>query len=64
MNASQNFTACMGGFCTLRDKCRHHIDPTSRREPAERLCAKGAEQTMFFMPTPAFQLLPSQEIAP
>lgn len=30
-------TACMGGWCALRDRCQHfHAD--DRSEPAERLC--------------------------
>lgn len=33
-------TACLGGWCSARDNCRHHlIDGAARqREPEERLC--------------------------
>lgn len=33
-------TACMGGFCPIREKCaRYHA--ARRREPSERLCSPG-----------------------
>lgn len=36
--------ACMGGFCTQRDRCVNHIAPNAMREnPAERICPKGLE---------------------
>ena len=41
---------CMGGFCQLRDKCRHHVAPMNRDNPAERLCEMGQERVMFFKP--------------
>ncbi len=41
---------CMGGFCPLRDRCRNHLAPTTRQEPAERLCEKGQEKAMFYVP--------------
>ena len=40
---------CMGGWCPLRDKCLHHIDPTNRLDPAERKCEPGHEREMFFL---------------
>jgi hypothetical protein len=42
--------ACMGGFCRLREKCRHHVSPGNRQRPAERLCSPGSERGMFFVP--------------
>jgi hypothetical protein len=46
-----NNKPCMGGFCALREKCRHYVSPGDRqRMPAERLCANGFERDMFFMP--------------
>jgi hypothetical protein len=41
--------ACMGGFCHLREKCGHHMAPSSKEDPAERLCTPGAEKAMFFV---------------
>lgn len=41
---------CMGGFCALREKCQHYVAPTSRQQPAERLCDRGMEREMFFRP--------------
>lgn len=42
--------ACMGGFCNLREKCRHYVAPGSRTSAAERLCTRGEESAMFFTP--------------
>jgi hypothetical protein len=33
--------ACMGGWCTKRDKCPHYHATTP--EPAERLCVPGED---------------------
>jgi hypothetical protein len=33
-------TTCMGGWCHLRDKCRHHA-PNRHRPVVERLCEDG-----------------------
>jgi hypothetical protein len=33
----------MGGWCDRRDTCLHHIAPTNRAKPAERLCDRGAD---------------------
>lgn len=38
--------ACMGGWCTQRDRCAEHLRD-DRRAVAERLCPTGLE-----MPTP------------
>ena len=40
---------CMGGWCPLRDKCLHHIDPTNRLDPVERKCEPGRERKTFFV---------------
>ena len=29
--------SCMGGFCPIRDRCRHHVTE-DRSLPIERLC--------------------------
>jgi hypothetical protein len=34
--------ACMGGFCGLRESCRHYTTD-DRRDPAERLCEPGQD---------------------
>lgn len=36
-------TACMGGWCPVRDNCRHHLveGAARQREPEERLCDPG-----------------------
>lgn len=41
---------CLGGWCQRRDKCAHYADPTARHNPAERLCDRGSEDRMFFLP--------------
>ncbi len=42
--------ACMGGRCQRRERCAHYVEPTTRENPAERLCDPGVEQAMFFIP--------------
>ena len=37
-------TPCMGGWCSQRNACAHHVDPSQRKDPAERLCPPGDEQ--------------------
>jgi hypothetical protein len=32
--------SCMGGWCHLRDKCRHHA-PNPHQPVLERLCERG-----------------------
>lgn len=33
-------SACMGGFCAVRERCaRYHVEGQMRLVPAERLCA-------------------------
>jgi hypothetical protein len=32
---------CLGGWCARRDACAHHVSPTNRADPAERLCDRG-----------------------
>lgn len=32
--------ACMGGMCTRREQCPHHMTD-DRRNPVERLCMRG-----------------------
>lgn len=34
--------ACMGGWCTLRDKCPHNSAPAGD-EPKERMCLAGRD---------------------
>jgi hypothetical protein len=34
--------ACLGGWCRIREACRHYR-AADRREPAERLCAPGRD---------------------
>lgn len=53
--------ACMGGFCHLREKCEHHHSPDQYEDSAERLCAPGAERTMFFVPVVAAAPAPAAE---
>lgn len=36
--------ACMGGNCGHRDECLNYVGPTTRDEPAERLCAPGKNE--------------------
>lgn len=64
MMGPQTIIPCMGGWCQHRDKCSHHTAPTTRQEPAERLCDRGRERIMFFSPGPTFQAmtLPSQQV--
>ena len=31
--------ACMGGWCSRRDRCRHYVEP--RRVIVERMCERG-----------------------
>lgn len=58
-----DMTPCMGGWCSMRDKCSHYATPTTRQEPAERLCDRGRETAMHFAPAPAFvTTLPSQQV--
>lgn len=33
----------MGGWCRIRERCRHYSEPASMRDPAERLCDRGAD---------------------
>lgn len=35
--------ACMGGWCTVRDRCAQHLT-MSRRVVVERMCERGNEQ--------------------
>lgn len=37
--------ACMGGWCTRRDRCPHH-HAADRRAPAERLCLPRQDGVM------------------
>lgn len=34
--------ACMGGWCSLREKCPHYTEAV-RVNPSERLCVKGED---------------------
>ena len=36
-------TPCMGGWCSLRDHCRHFHVGTMYRTPSERLCRTGQD---------------------
>ena len=35
-------TPCMGGWCSKREQCPHHMQ-ADRRNPAERLCVRGRD---------------------
>lgn len=36
--------ACMGGFCTQRDRCaRYHVEGVIRLRAAERLCSRNMD---------------------
>lgn len=37
----QFLPACMGGWCTLRERCHHYVLPASSVDPADRLCQRG-----------------------
>jgi hypothetical protein len=37
---------CLGGWCRARTGCAHHVAPSSRDEPAERLCPKGQDDPL------------------
>jgi hypothetical protein len=66
MNAQR--VSCMGGFCALRDHCRHYHSQW-RSQPSERLCIPGhdGKSDVVFVQIlrPAVQVdrLPSQEVA-
>lgn len=34
---------CMGGWCTLRDRCPNYHAAAPNRHPSERLCLPGAD---------------------
>lgn len=34
--------ACLGGWCTKREQCPHHMTE-DRRHPVERLCLRGQD---------------------
>jgi len=41
--------ACMGGWCTHRDRCAQHVQPSTvhrQGQVAERLCRRGDEQPL------------------
>lgn len=45
--AHMRFVApCQGGWCLTRTSCAHYLQPSTRDEPADRLCKPG-EQTMY-----------------
>ena len=45
-------TACLGGWCSKRDRCGRHV-ASDRRNVSERLCSVGHET-----PEPVFPALP------
>lgn len=45
-----HISPCMGGWCTKRDKCAHYVNPTTVDNPPDRLCDRGSEDRMFFLP--------------
>ncbi len=38
---------CMGGWCRVRSGCAHYVAPSSREQPAERLCPKGQDYPLL-----------------
>lgn len=46
--------SCMGGWCSLRENCRHyHAEGAARLRPMDRLCEAGtrdAFEPIFFLP--------------
>lgn len=42
-------TACMGGWCSVRENCKHYQSPNNAR-PIERLCEPATHS--FFRPQP------------
>ncbi len=59
----RDVSPCMGGWCSMREKCAHYATPTTRLEPAERLCDRGRETRMHFSPAPLFvTAIPSQQV--
>lgn len=63
-------TPCMGGWCSVRTRCVHYLEPATRNEPAERLCGKEREmfspvQTVTPVPEPVvFAAVSRSEPAP
>ena len=41
------FTACMGGFCRVRESCRNYHSVFGRNQPAQRLCPPGRDVPIF-----------------
>lgn len=38
---------CMGGWCGIRTSCACYATPSTRLEPAERLCKSGVDGQFF-----------------
>lgn len=47
--------SCMGGWCTLRDKCPHYGAESDDR-PAERLCLTGRDGVRVIEASPFLQV--------
>jgi hypothetical protein len=44
-------TACMGGWCGIRDRCeRYNATPDPKRPPVERLCIPGTDGFAYGTP--------------
>lgn len=41
--SNEDATPCMGGWCTMRDRCPNYRSDRILSEPAERLCPKGID---------------------
>jgi hypothetical protein len=49
-------TACMGGFCAVRENCRHYVaDGVARLRPVERLCEPKTHTAFSPVPHDAFE---------
>jgi hypothetical protein len=33
--------SCMGGFCSMRERCPHYLAATVHEKPQERICERG-----------------------
>lgn len=50
--------ACMGGWCAVRDRCKHH-QAENRSKPTERLCEPGTHDAF----EPIQRFIPIKEAA-
>lgn len=53
-------TACMGGWCSVRERCKHY-QAEDRRHPIERLCEPDTHTAFRPMHHDAFETIPIVE---